>query len=72
MARQDNRTSHWAVEAFERRYLGPSLTEEEREAPFWPYGTQRLYGSSGGARRSIDCRVSTIPLLVRGGAMNQQ
>jgi hypothetical protein len=46
MARQDNRTSHWAVEAFERRYLGPSLTEEEREAPFWPYGTQRLYGSS--------------------------
>ena len=46
MAREDSRTPHWAVEEFERRSIGPSLTEEEREAPFWPYGTQRLYGDS--------------------------
>ena len=46
MARQDDRTPHWAIEEFERRHIGPSLTEEEREAPFWPRGTQRLYGYS--------------------------
>jgi BON domain-containing protein len=44
MARQDDRTPHWAIEEFERRYIGTSLTEQEREEPFWPYGTARLYG----------------------------
>jgi len=44
MAAQDDRAAHWAVEEFERRFIGPSLTEQEREEPFWPHGTARLYG----------------------------
>jgi hypothetical protein len=46
MTRQDDRTPHPAVEDFERRYIGTSLTEEERREPFWPRGTEGLYGRS--------------------------
>jgi hypothetical protein len=44
MARQDERTPHRAIEQFERRYIGTSLTQQAREEPFWPRGTERLYG----------------------------
>lgn len=44
MARAPERTPHWAVEEFERRYIGRSPTAEDREEPFWPRGTERLYG----------------------------
>jgi len=44
MARQHQRTRHPAVEDFERRFIGASLTEQERGEPFWPRGTERLYG----------------------------
>ena len=46
MAGQDQRTPHWAVEELERRYIGQCPTGQEREEPFWPRGTERLYGYS--------------------------
>jgi hypothetical protein len=46
MTRQDVRTPHPAIEDFERRYTGTSLTEQERREPFWPQGTERLYGEA--------------------------
>lgn len=46
MPRQDERTPHRAIEEFERRYIGRSLTAEERQEPFWPRGTGRLYGDA--------------------------
>jgi BON domain len=46
MARQDEPTPRPATEEFERRFIGTSLTEGERQEPFWPPGTQRLYGAS--------------------------
>lgn len=46
MARQDRRIRHPAIEEFERRYIGTSLTAQERREPFWPPGTQQLYGEA--------------------------
>ena len=46
MARQDEQPPHPAIEEFERRYIGTSLTEQQREEPFWPQGTRRLYGDA--------------------------
>jgi len=44
MARQDRGAQHRAIEDFERRYIGTSLEERQREEPFWPRGTEWLYG----------------------------
>jgi hypothetical protein len=46
MSRYDDRTPHPAIERLERHYLGTSITAEERHQPFWPRGTERLYGRS--------------------------
>lgn len=37
---------HEAIEEFERRNIGRSPTEEQREEPFWPRGTEKLYGDA--------------------------
>lgn len=44
MARESREHPHPAIEDFERRYMGTSLEAQQREEPFWPRGTGRMYG----------------------------
>ena len=46
MPRKNKRRPHEAIENVERPNIGRSPTEEQREEPFWPPGTERLYGDT--------------------------
>jgi len=46
MPRKRKPPPHEAIEDFERRNIGRSPTEEQREEPFWPRGTDRFYGDA--------------------------